>query len=227
MKKKLTAIALIVALLAVAVIGGTLAYFTDTDSAKNTFTMGKVDISLDEAPVDKNGKEIDGDRVQKNDYEHLYPGQIVDKDPTVHNDGDYDAYVRVKVAFPVVSNNAQADFANVGLLIGNEAGEDYVFGNLSTYNLPAVFGGLDLDKWTVEQTAYTMPFFGTPGTILELTFTYKEILHAGEDAVLFETVTINPEIEGEFNVTMDITAEAVQADGFDSAAKAFAATFDA
>mgnify|MGYP004643770801 CR=1 FL=1 len=46
MKKKLTAIALVVALLAVAVIGGTLAYFTDTDSAKNTFTVGNVKIDL-------------------------------------------------------------------------------------------------------------------------------------------------------------------------------------
>ena len=41
MKKKLTAVALIVALLAVAVIGGSLAYFTDeTDTAVNTFTVG-------------------------------------------------------------------------------------------------------------------------------------------------------------------------------------------
>ncbi len=42
MKKKLTAIALIVALLAVAVIGGTLAYFTDTDRAYIVFTVGYV-----------------------------------------------------------------------------------------------------------------------------------------------------------------------------------------
>ena len=55
MKKKLTAIALVVALLAVAVIGGTLAYFTDTDSAKNTFTVGNVKIDLIEQEKTEQG----------------------------------------------------------------------------------------------------------------------------------------------------------------------------
>ena len=36
MKKKVTAIALAVCILAVAVIGATMAYFTDTDSKTNT-----------------------------------------------------------------------------------------------------------------------------------------------------------------------------------------------
>lgn len=46
MKKKLTAIFLCVALVAIAVVGASLAYFTDTDSAKNTFTVGNVKIQL-------------------------------------------------------------------------------------------------------------------------------------------------------------------------------------
>ena len=48
MKKKLIALCLIVVLAAVAVVGGTLAYFTDTDSEKNVFTTGDVDIPADE-----------------------------------------------------------------------------------------------------------------------------------------------------------------------------------
>ena len=46
MKKKIIALCLIVALAATAVVGGTLAYFTDVDEVNNTFTMGKVDIKL-------------------------------------------------------------------------------------------------------------------------------------------------------------------------------------
>lgn len=46
MKKKLTAIFLCVALVAIAIVGASLAYFTDTDSAKNTFTVGNVEIQL-------------------------------------------------------------------------------------------------------------------------------------------------------------------------------------
>ena len=45
MKKKITALCLCVALLAVAVVGASLAYFTDNDQADNTFTAGSVKIS--------------------------------------------------------------------------------------------------------------------------------------------------------------------------------------
>lgn len=47
MKKKILSLCL-VAVLALTAIGGSLAYFTDTDNATNTFTSGKVDIDLEE-----------------------------------------------------------------------------------------------------------------------------------------------------------------------------------
>lgn len=46
MKKKITAIFLCVALVAIAVAGASLAYFTDTDAKTNTFTVGNVKIQL-------------------------------------------------------------------------------------------------------------------------------------------------------------------------------------
>lgn len=46
MKKKITAIFLCVALVAIAITGASLAYFTDTKSATNTFTVGNVKIEL-------------------------------------------------------------------------------------------------------------------------------------------------------------------------------------
>ena len=51
MKKKITAIFLCVALVAIAIVGASLAYFTDTDSAKNTFTVGNVKIKLLESSL--------------------------------------------------------------------------------------------------------------------------------------------------------------------------------
>ena len=51
MKKKLIAICLCVALAAVAVVGASLAYFTDTKSATNTFTVGDVKIDLLESSL--------------------------------------------------------------------------------------------------------------------------------------------------------------------------------
>lgn len=46
MKKKIVALCLVVCLAATAVIGGTLAYFTDTKKETNTFTVGNVKIQL-------------------------------------------------------------------------------------------------------------------------------------------------------------------------------------
>lgn len=49
MKKKLTAVALVVCMLAVMLVGASLAYFTDAKDATNTFTVGNVDIELIES----------------------------------------------------------------------------------------------------------------------------------------------------------------------------------
>ena len=79
MKKKLTAIFLCVALVAIAVVGASLAYFTDSESKTNTFTVGKVDISLDETFTQDS---------------KLMPGVDVNKDVSIKlaDDSD-DAYV--------------------------------------------------------------------------------------------------------------------------------------
>ena len=61
MKKKLTAIFLCVALAAIAIVGASLAYFTDTDSATNTFTVGNVKIDLIESKFHREGNDNSGD----------------------------------------------------------------------------------------------------------------------------------------------------------------------
>lgn len=95
MKKKLTAIALVVAMLAIAVVGGSLAYFTDTDAATNTFTVGNVKIDL----VEKNADGTPFTQDQK-----LLPGSKtvnnVAKVVTVENTGSEDAYMWIEVWVP-------------------------------------------------------------------------------------------------------------------------------
>ena len=61
MKKKITAIFLCVALAAIAVVGASLAYFTDTKSATNTFTVGNVKIDLIESRYHREGNDNSGD----------------------------------------------------------------------------------------------------------------------------------------------------------------------
>lgn len=88
MKKKIVAICLVVALAATAVIGGTLAYFTDDEEATNTFTVGNVDITLTEPNWAGSGSQ---------DAPEVYPGEPLAKDPTVTNDGANPCFVRIKV----------------------------------------------------------------------------------------------------------------------------------
>ena len=65
MKKKLTAVALVVCMLAIMLVGASLAYFTDKDEATNVFTVGNVDIELKEVFDKENAKLMPGVRVNK------------------------------------------------------------------------------------------------------------------------------------------------------------------
>lgn len=111
MKKKVTAIALAVCILAVAVIGATMAYFTDTDSKTNTFTFGGVDIELteksekDEQNKIHAGTEKDGGFT----YDTVLPGLVYSKVPTVTvKEGP--AWVVVTVTVPTIYDHP--DFFN-------------------------------------------------------------------------------------------------------------------
>ena len=99
MKKsvKILLLSLCAVLLIAATVAGTLAYLTSRAEVVNTFTVGNVTITMDEAKVDADGKATAADRVTENVY-HLIPGKTYDKDPTVHvAAGSEDAWLFVKV----------------------------------------------------------------------------------------------------------------------------------
>lgn len=91
MKKKTVALILALVMVFGAAVGGTIAYLTATDSVTNTFTVGKVAITLDEAKVDDMGVEVpNAARVDANTYK-LIPGHTYTKDPIVHVDANSEA----------------------------------------------------------------------------------------------------------------------------------------
>lgn len=92
-------------------VGATVAYLTSTtDAVVNTFTVGKVKITLDEAEVDEYGVEIAGaDRVIENEYK-LMPGHEYKKDPTIHIDATTEeSYLFVKVENQIAALEATGD----------------------------------------------------------------------------------------------------------------------
>lgn len=96
-KRKALLLSLCAVLLVVASVMGTMAYLTSTDTVTNTFSVGSIHLTLDEAPVDGTGKATTGARVKENSY-ILLPGQEYDKDPTVHvTAGSEDSWIFVKV----------------------------------------------------------------------------------------------------------------------------------
>ena len=105
MKKKILSLTLVVCLLAIAVVGGTLAYFTDTDNeVTNTFTVGNVQIKLDETVVDVYGDATTGGRVEEGNAYKLIPGHTYTKDPMVTVEANSEeSYVRMLVTIDAVA----------------------------------------------------------------------------------------------------------------------------
>lgn len=99
-KTKALVLSLCAVLLVVTTVFATMAYLTSNDSVQNTFTVGNVKITLDEAKVNTDGSVVTGQdaaRVKANTYK-LIPGHSYTKDPTVHVDsGSEDCWIFVKL----------------------------------------------------------------------------------------------------------------------------------
>ena len=98
MKKKILSLCLVVALAATAIVGGTLAYFTDSDEAENVFQVGNIDIELHEA--EETGIYKDDDYIEWLEEQTIMPGLQLDKIVWVENTGNQPAYVRVTIIVP-------------------------------------------------------------------------------------------------------------------------------
>lgn len=109
-KSKALLMTLCAVLLVAASVLGTMAYLTSTTGeVKNTFTIGKIAITLDEAPVNEYGEEVDGARRTQNQYK-LVPNHEYKKDPTVHVTGNSEnSYIFVKVVNGITAIEAAGD----------------------------------------------------------------------------------------------------------------------
>ena len=207
MKKKLTTVLAIVLVIAMSVVG-TYAYLTSTDTVKNTFTVGNVQIKLDEAKANPDGSLVQGaDRVKANSYK-LLPGHNYNKDPMVTVlKGSESSYVKMTVTF---SNASQLD-----AIFAPDGGAD----------MTSIFNGYDSANWiymgnTEDTVANTRTY----------EFWYKETVAAPDADValdaLFDSIIVpgtitNAQLATIKDMTITVNAYAIQADGFADAADAW------
>ena len=234
-------------LLVAASVLGTMAYLTDSEEVNNTFTVGNVAITLDEAKVDDNGNAInkqgnqvtnlaDAERVPGNAYK-LLPGHTYVKDPTVTVlKPSVASYVRMKVTF----NNADKIIA----LCTDPKYADEVTGVENAYPLIRMvkFVEANAAKWdgiipdnmvdTEDMLAQTKYFVAdTTNNTLTYYFYYNETVAAPTADVvletLFDSITVPEWVTGDQlaklkDFQINVVAEAIQADGFENAAAAWA-----
>lgn len=97
MKKRNKNLVILAAVLLVFVIGTVSAYFTSSDKAVNVWTVGEVEIDLQEPSWDPD-----------NPPEKIRPNQVFAKDPQIKNTGENEAFVFLKVRVPM-ADIASAD----------------------------------------------------------------------------------------------------------------------
>ena len=196
-------------LLVAASVLGTMAYLTSTDKVVNTFTVGKVQIKLDEAKANPDGTLVQGaDRVKANSYK-LLPGHTYAKDPMVTVlKGSESAYVKMTVTF---SKAAQLD------AIFDPNGADMI----------SIFKGYDSANWTYKGNTED-----TTANTRTYEFWYKGTVAAPEADVpldaLFDSITVpgsitNAQLATIEGMTITVNAYAIQADGFANAEAAWGA----
>ncbi len=183
MKKKKILFAAVVLLL-VFVVGGAIAYFTDTEQKTNTFTIGSVDITLTEdgwdALPDTNDNDI------PDDAEDMMPGESVTKDPTINNVSTKNpAYVFVKVEVPCTTIVAPATTSE----------------EIFTYNINAGWTELTVANevpvaCTSGGTATHVYYYGSNGTLTTLAKASSASTPTSTTNPLFSTITLRSTLKG-------------------------------
>lgn len=233
MKTKSKALLLILCavLLVAASVLGTMAYLTSSAEVKNTFTIGKVEIKLDETDV----TNPTGPRVTANSYK-LMPGTTYTKDPTVTvKAGSEESYVRMKVTF----NNAAEIIAlcTDPDMVDEVTGVENAFPLIRMVNFveanAAKWDGIIPDNMVETEDMLAMPkYFVHDAATDTLTyyFYYKATASGAEGdvvlPVLFDSIKVPEWVTGEQlkaldNFRITVIAEAIQAGSFADAADAW------
>lgn len=223
-KSKALLLTLCAVLLVAASVLGTMAYLTSSAEVKNTFTVGKVEIKLDETDV----TNPTGPRVTANSYK-LIPGTTYTKDPTVTvKAGSEESYVRMKVTFnnatEIIALCTDPEFADEVTGVENAFPLIRMVNYTDTAEL--YWDGLLLDNMYDTEDMLAMPkYFAYDAATDTLTyyFYYKATVSGTNGdvvlPVLFDSIKVPEWVTGEQLAKLEgfeinVVAEAIQAGSF-------------
>lgn len=224
MKKKIFAVILCVAMLAIAVVSGTMAYFTDSKAVTNTMTVGSVKIEQIEQERDENGNLVDftqdkpivpsvgkiewaDEKLDVNgiDCKVFAPSvkNVIDKIVTVKNVGKSAAYIRTIVVLEA---------------------PDYDAKDLIHVNVNDDSGVVSYTEWApvdIDGVQYVYSVFTYDSALAPNAISAPSLVQ-----VFLDSATTNEDAAA-YGETWDILvlSQAVQADGFGSAAEALNEAF--
>lgn len=217
-KKKVVTLALAAIIAVTAIAGASLAYFTDTKTAENVLTMGNVKITLDEADIDEYGhKKTDSEKRITDGLDYgkkaVYPGAVLDKDPTVHNVGDNGAYIRATVTV--------SDWKELAAVAYPELKETAYTADAYKSALSKLVGTLG-QGWSVIKVNTK-----DASSDVDFVLKYDGILLSGADTTpIFSKVIVPTQITNETNTCINgitVSVEAIQENSFNSWEAAFTA----
>ena len=251
MRKKLLVLSLCVALAAIAIAGASLAYFTDTKSATNTFTVGNVKIDLLESSLHRENAGIDNGETSDSEL-----WSDVAKEGS-GNTSKYKAGDTFYTDAQIEANAAEYKCENVQLIPGRSYHKmPYVknTGNNDAYIRIRVMIPADLDTAVLNSSMYTSSAmakeftmaYDNSGTVERegrkynvYTFTRVDPLAPGEmtywnvwGTIHMDTTVTNAQSEALFGENgpypngvfpVLVEADAIQAEGFADAAAAWTA----
>ena len=198
MKKRNLLISILsLALVCIIGVGATLAYFTDkTETKVNTFTTGKVAISIIDKTEPEEGEVAGNPNDNGIAYDEVMPGDVLSKIVGVNTDADSaDAYVAIRVTVTdVVAPNA-----------GDAVTTDEITAQISDI----IASRVDSELWAAKELGNG-----------DVVYYFKTVVPGGtQNLILFNNIPIpgsewnNAYAELSFNV--NVQAAAIQADNTD------------
>ena len=228
-KRKILALASAVCMVAILAIGGTLAYFTDTDAKSNVFTTGNVKIQLNENFGDNDPETPEKLLPATGSAQAGTLQNGITKEVSVKNIGTEDDYVRVHIAIPSILDNGNPEFdAGKNALHFNYAADSVGEGKWDwskTTGTPYE-GNWNYYETTIENIKYNV-YVVTYGTALK---TNEETPDKAIHQVYLDSNTSNEAIKSYKETLGDnwqilVLAEGAQAEGFDDAYAALNTAF--